>query len=89
MTYLWRDQLYDTQREVAEAAGVHKNTVRNHLERYGHLEMLGSPIRPNRKIDREREIFAMRDAGVSLSEIGRRVGVCQQRVSQIIVRAEA
>lgn len=38
--YLYRGETYRGTVAVAEAAGVHRNTVSEHLTRYGHLDNL-------------------------------------------------
>ena len=42
MSYAWRDKIYRTQAEVAEAAGVHVNTVLRHLNQFGDLHSLAT-----------------------------------------------
>lgn len=92
MTYLWRDQLYDTQREVAEAAGVHHRTVSDHLSKYGHLERLGefkAPDDMSAKTARNAEIVAMQRDGVSYGQIGRKFGISRERAFRIVKQARA
>ena len=49
----WRDTIYPSQTECAQAAGVSVKTVSMHLTRHGHLDRLG--IGPGKGSRRKRK----------------------------------
>jgi DNA-binding NarL/FixJ family response regulator len=68
-----------------EVTGAPRTTISRHLDKYGHLEFLGSRKSGRSKAHEHLDTVAeLKGRGLSMHEIGRRVGLSYGAVRRIV-----